>query len=81
MEGSGRLESKAVAVDFSVDVIRTLAIIFVILVHTSAFPYRFVNAQLTSLDVVNWFSTSTYNALGMLGVPLFVVAFQPAEVT
>ena len=28
---------------------------------------------ITSMDIVNWFTSDVYNALGMVGVPLFVM--------
>ena len=45
----------------------------VILLHCSGFPCRFLNTQITSLDIVNWFVTNFFAALGMIGVPLFVM--------
>ena len=45
----------------------------VILLHSSGFPYRFLNPSITGMDVVNWLSTTTYAAVGLLGVPLFVM--------
>lgn len=66
-------ESKPASVNFSVDLIRCIAIILVIMVHTSGFPYRFPNDVVSSLDIVNWFSTNVYDAIAMVGVPLFVM--------
>src|SRR3972149_2612677 len=44
-----------------------------ILQNLTGFPYRFLNAQITTMDIVNWFSTDIYAALGTFGVPLFVM--------
>jgi hypothetical protein len=54
-----------------VDVIRVTAVALVILLHCSDFPYKFINSQITNLDIFNWFTTNTYAAFGALGVPLF----------
>lgn len=67
------METKPEAINFSVDLIRFIAIFLIILVHTSGFPYRFLNAEITSMDVVNWFTTDVYNAIAMVGVPLFIM--------
>jgi len=67
------LESKPVAVNFSVDLIRFLAIFLIILLHCSGAPYRFINPEITTLDIANWFTTEAYGVLGMAGVPLFVM--------
>jgi surface polysaccharide O-acyltransferase-like enzyme len=64
---------KCVSVDFSVDSIRFIAIFLVIVLHSTGFPYRFLNPEITPMDVVNWTTTSVYAAIGMLGVPLFVM--------
>jgi surface polysaccharide O-acyltransferase-like enzyme len=45
----------------------------IILVHASGFPYQFTNDTVSTLDIVNWFSTDVYFALGNIGVPLFVM--------
>ncbi len=67
------MESKPAAVNFSVDLIRFIAIVLIILVHASGFPYRIPGPGITSMDVVNWFTANAYDALGMVGVPLFVM--------
>jgi|GEM_PF-797831 len=72
----GQMEKLAIkpeAANFSVDLIRCIAIVLIILVHTSGFPTRFFNPQVTTMDVVNWFTTDVYAAFGMIGVPLFVM--------
>jgi surface polysaccharide O-acyltransferase-like enzyme len=69
----GSLGEKPVAANYTIDVIRFIAIFMVILLHSSGFPYRFLNPAVTGMDVVNWLSTTTYAAAGLLGVPLFVM--------
>jgi len=64
---------KAIEPNYSIDVIRCIAITLVIIVHCSGFPYEFLNAQTTSLDILGWFSTDFYATIGLLGVPLFVM--------
>ena len=59
--------------NFPVDLIRFLAIFFIILLHCSGSPYIFINSEITTLDVANWFTTEAYAVLGMVGVPLFVM--------
>jgi surface polysaccharide O-acyltransferase-like enzyme len=68
-----KLGVKPEAANFSVDLIRCIAIVLIILVHTSGYPIRFFNPQITTIDVVNWFTTDVYAAFGMIGVPLFVM--------
>jgi|WetSurMetagenome_2_1015567.scaffolds.fasta_scaffold87508_2 surface polysaccharide O-acyltransferase-like enzyme len=69
-----QLQGSKPSVDYSVNLIRTIAIIVIILVHVTWFPYKFVGATITNMDIVNWFTTDTYAALGdMLGVPLFIM--------
>ncbi len=69
----GSVGIKPATVSFPVDFIRCIAIVLIILVHTSGFPYQFLNANISSMDVVNWFTTNVYNAIGTVGVPLFVM--------
>ncbi len=71
--GSDGLETKPVAVNFSVDVIRFIAIFAIILLHCTDFPYRFLNPEITGMDILGWFTEDAYNAIGMVGVPLFVM--------
>jgi surface polysaccharide O-acyltransferase-like enzyme len=67
------METKQATVNFPVDLIRCIAIVLIILVHTSGFPYQFYNANITSLDIANWFTVNAFDAFGMIGVPLFVM--------
>ncbi len=67
------METKPAAVNFPVDLIRCIAIVLIILVHTSGFPYQFYNANITNMDIVNWFTTNAFAAFGMVGVPLFIM--------
>ncbi|MCW4001270.1 MAG: acyltransferase family protein [Candidatus Bathyarchaeota archaeon] len=57
---------------YPADFIRFLAIVLVILVHCSGFPYR-IPGVATGTDVFNWFTADVWAAIGYLGVPLFVM--------
>jgi surface polysaccharide O-acyltransferase-like enzyme len=59
-------------VDYPVDLIRTVAIVMVVLVHASFFPYSIPGA-ITPMVAVNWFTADVYGAIGYLGVPIFVM--------
>lgn len=67
------MEPKPAAANFSVDLIRFVAILLIILLHASGYPYKFLNPETTTMDIVNWFTVSVYDVLGMIGVPLFVM--------
>ena len=58
--------------NFSVDLVRTVAIVMVVLVHASGFPYQ-IPGEINSAVMVNWFTSDIYGAIGYLGVPLFVM--------
>lgn len=64
---------KPVEPNYSIDVIRFVAITLVIVLHCTAFPYQFLNSQVTSLDILNWFTDDFYAAVGLIGVPLFIM--------
>ena len=51
---------------------RTIAIMMVVFVHASSFPYS-IPGQITPLVMFNWFTSDVYGAIGYLGVPLFVM--------
>ena len=68
----GILEAKATNVDYSVDLVRAVAIAMVVLVHASFFPYSIPGA-VSSMVMVNWFTSDVYGAIGYLGVPIFVM--------
>jgi surface polysaccharide O-acyltransferase-like enzyme len=55
-----------------VDFIRTFAIILVVLVHTTAFPYR-IPDEITSAVTFNWFTVDIFAAVANMAVPLFVM--------
>jgi surface polysaccharide O-acyltransferase-like enzyme len=57
-----------------VDIIRVLAIFFVILLHSSGFPFKIINDPATFVDISNFFSSDAYAAIGYLGVPLFIMS-------
>jgi surface polysaccharide O-acyltransferase-like enzyme len=66
------LQSKPVNVNYPVALIRTIAILMVILVHASFFPYK-IPGEINSAVIINWFTADVYGAIGYLGVPLFVM--------
>jgi surface polysaccharide O-acyltransferase-like enzyme len=57
---------------FSVDLIRTVAVVLVILLHAAAFPPE-IPVNITSQVIYGWFTADFYDALGRIGVPLFVM--------
>lgn len=60
--------------NYPVNLIRAVAIVMVILVHATFFPYKFTGMNITSLDIANWFSVDAYAAVGyLLGLPIFVM--------
>jgi surface polysaccharide O-acyltransferase-like enzyme len=65
-------EAQPVDVNFSVDLIRTVAILLVILVHATLFPYS-VEGLMTTGAQIDWWTTNVYGALANIGVPLFVM--------
>jgi surface polysaccharide O-acyltransferase-like enzyme len=67
-----QLQSKPANVNYPVGLIRTIAIVMVILVHASFFPYR-IPGEITPTVIVNWFTADVFGAIGYLGVPLFVM--------
>lgn len=66
------MQSKPLNVNYPVNLIRTIAILMVILVHASFFPYK-IPGEITSSVIVNWFTANVFGAIGYLGVPLFVM--------
>ena len=66
------MQSKPANADYPVDLIRIIAIVMVILVHSSFFPYS-IPGEITPIVIVNWFTANFYGAIGYLGVPLFVM--------
>jgi len=60
------------AITFSPELVRTVAIVLVIIVHASSFPY-IINDPVTSTAQFNWWTVNVYGAIGYLGVPLFVI--------
>jgi surface polysaccharide O-acyltransferase-like enzyme len=69
---TGTSESKPASAAFSVNSVRALAIVMVVLVHSSGFPYK-IPGEITPLITLNWFTADFYGAIGYLGVPLFVM--------
>ena len=76
MEGWGsvrdNLQSKPVDVDFSVDLIRAVAIVLVIFVHANNAPYTFSGSSMP-VAIANWWTLDVYRSVGYFGVPLFVM--------
>ena len=66
------MQSRTINVNYPVDLIRTIAIVMVVLVHASSFPYS-IPGEITPAVIVNWFTSDVYGAIGYLGVPLFVM--------
>ncbi len=57
---------------FPVDLIRTVAIVLVILLHAAAFPPE-IPVDVTPSVAWNWWTTNVYDAFGRFGLPLFVM--------
>lgn len=56
-----------------VDIIRTLAIILVILVHAATRQEQPIVQVMYQAEAVRWFTMNTYNAFSAVSVPLFVM--------
>jgi surface polysaccharide O-acyltransferase-like enzyme len=57
---------------FSADLIRTVAIFLIILLHATNFPPQ-IPLNITPQVAVGWFTADAYAAVGHIGVPLFVM--------
>jgi surface polysaccharide O-acyltransferase-like enzyme len=57
---------------YSVDLIRTVAIILVILLHATIEPVP-ISHQVTQEEAVRWLAVNTYNSLSRPCVPLFIM--------
>lgn len=66
------MQPKPAEVDFSVDLIRVIAIVLVVLVHAAVFPYP-MQGQVTLTLAFNWWTTDVYGAVANISVPLFVM--------
>src|SRR4030066_429836 len=55
-----------------VDLIRTVAIVLVIMVHAAIEPHPVVQVM-DQTEVVRWLTVTTYNSLAAVSVPLFVI--------
>jgi surface polysaccharide O-acyltransferase-like enzyme len=78
------LDPKAGKLSIPVDLIRTFAIILVIMLHATIEPITIVN-QMSPEGVILWWTTNIYDSLGRPAVPLFVMLsgallLQPAKV-
>jgi surface polysaccharide O-acyltransferase-like enzyme len=67
------LSSKPAQANFSVDIIRTIAIMMVVLLHSSGFPSNVTTTTISGLQISNWFSSDIFAAVGYLGVPIFIM--------
>ncbi len=56
----------------SADLIRTIAVLLIILLHAAAFPPQ-LPAEITTQAAFGWFTADIYDAFGRIGVPLFVM--------
>jgi surface polysaccharide O-acyltransferase-like enzyme len=66
-----KIDAKGSAL-FSADLIRTVAIFLIILLHAAGFPPD-IPAEITPQVMYGWFTADVYAALGHMGVPLFVM--------
>jgi surface polysaccharide O-acyltransferase-like enzyme len=64
--------AKPADANFSVDLIRTVAIILVVLVHATGFPYH-IPGEITPTVIWNWWTIDVYGAVAYLAVPLFIM--------
>ncbi len=65
------LQQKQVNLTFSADLVRTVAIFLIILVHAGYFPYKM--SDFSPLSTINWDAVDVYGAIADMGVPLFVM--------
>jgi surface polysaccharide O-acyltransferase-like enzyme len=74
METKGRVMEnvQSTQASFSPNFIRAVAIILVVIVHATLFPYT-INGAATATEQFNWWTVDIYGAIGYLGVPLFVI--------
>lgn len=66
------MDPKTRGISLPVDLIRTVAIVLVILLHAAIQPYPITNVMSMSV-VVRWWSVNVYNSLACPCVPLFVM--------
>jgi surface polysaccharide O-acyltransferase-like enzyme len=67
------LQTKTAGLKYSPDFIHAIAILMVIFVHTSSFPYSIPGGPINATIVGNWFTSDIFGAIGYLGVPIFVM--------
>jgi surface polysaccharide O-acyltransferase-like enzyme len=80
----GVLLQKSAEISVPVDLIRTVAIVLVIMVHAAIEPHPIVTVM-DQAEVVRWFTVNTYDAFADASVPLFVMLsgallLQPSKV-
>jgi surface polysaccharide O-acyltransferase-like enzyme len=56
----------------SVEIIRVTAIILVVFLHATSFPYS-IPGDITPQIVSNWWTVNIYGGIGPIGLPLFVM--------
>jgi surface polysaccharide O-acyltransferase-like enzyme len=64
--------NNATPTTFSGDLIRTVALALIILLHAAAFP-PLIPTNITPQVMYGWITADVYGALGHIGVPLFVM--------
>ena len=79
-----RLLQKSVEPSVPVDLIRTLAIVLVIMVHAAIEPHPIIQVM-DQAEVFRWFTVNTYDSFANSSVPLFVMLsgallLQPSKV-
>lgn len=67
------IKTLGIGVSYSVDLIRSLAILLVVLVHATAFPY-IIPGEITPAVTSTWWTIDVYGAVANLAVPLFVMS-------
>jgi surface polysaccharide O-acyltransferase-like enzyme len=65
------LETKSSA-QSSTDLIRTVAIVLIILLHAAGFPPD-IPTEITPPVMQGWIASDVYSAIGHMGVPLFII--------
>jgi surface polysaccharide O-acyltransferase-like enzyme len=65
------LQFKAVGGSTSVDLVRAVAIILIVFLHATAFPY--ITQSNSTMEVSTWWTVDVYGAIGPMGLPLFVM--------
>jgi surface polysaccharide O-acyltransferase-like enzyme len=67
------LDPKVGDIHLPVDLIRTIAIVLVILLHAAIEPHPIVTTQITQAEVYRWWTVNIYNSLARPCIPLFIM--------